>query len=250
MLVVSDLSVAYGRIEVVHGISFEAKAGEITCLIGPNGAGKSTTLWTLSGILRPTGGRFKFGDRDITGLDTPDVVKCGLSLVPENRLVFPNLSVLENLQMGAYQRLRTDKDGVAADIDRMLEYFPRLLDKSDQEAGTMSGGEQQMLALARAMMTQPQMLMLDEPSLGLAPMVVAEIFEIMGTLHKAGVSILLVEQNVQLALTYAHRVVVLDLGTVAFDGDPDAFAKSDFIQEAYLGRTNLSSKSDSSVPRR
>ncbi len=239
MLVVSDLRVAYGRIEVVHGISFEAKAGEVTCLIGPNGAGKSTTLWTLSGILRPSGGRLRFGDRDIAGLAPPDVVRRGLSLVPENRLVFPNLTALENLRMGAYQRLRSDKAGVARDIDRMLEYFPRLRERANQEAGTMSGGEQQMLAVARALMAKPRMLMLDEPSLGLAPMVVAEIFEIIGALNKNGVSILLVEQNVQWALTFAHHVVVLDLGTVAFDGDPDAFAQSDVIREAYFGRANL-----------
>jgi len=236
MLVVSDLRVAYGRIEVVHGISFEAKAGEVTCLIGPNGAGKSTTLWTLAGVLRPTAGRLRFGDRDIAGLGAPEIVKGGLSLVPENRLVFPNLSVLENLHMGAYQRLHSDKVGVADDVEKMLAYFPRLRERANQEAGTMSGGEQQMLALARALMARPKMLMLDEPSLGLAPMVVAEIFEIIGTLNKDGVTILLVEQNVQWALTFAHRVVVLDLGTVAFDGDPDAFAESDVVQEAYLGR--------------
>ncbi len=236
MLVVSDLRVAYGRIEVVHGISFEAKAGEVTCLIGPNGAGKSTTLWTLAGVLRPTAGRLRFGDRDIAGLGPPEIVKGGLSLVPENRLVFPNLSVLENLHMGAYQRLHSDKVGVADDVEKMLAYFPRLRERANQEAGTMSGGEQQMLALARALMARPKMLMLDEPSLGLAPMVVAEIFEIIGTLNKDGVTILLVEQNVQWALTFAHRVVVLDLGTVAFDGDPDAFAESDVVQETYLGR--------------
>ncbi len=239
MLVVSDLRVAYGRIEVVHGISFEAKAGEVTCLIGPNGAGKSTTLWTLSGILRPTGGRLQFGGRDIAGLAPPDVVRSGLSLVPENRLVFPNLSMLENLHMGAYQRLHSDKAGVAEDIERVLEYFPRLRERAKQEAGTMSGGEQQMLAVARALMARPQMLMLDEPSLGLAPMVVAEIFEIIGTLHEAGVSILLVEQNVQWALSVAHRVVVLDLGNVAFDGNTDAFAESDVVHETYLGHTRL-----------
>ncbi len=239
MLVVSDLRVAYGRIEVVHGISFEARAGEVTCLIGPNGAGKSTTLWALAGILRPTGGRLQIGDRDITGLASAEIVRCGLSLVPENRLVFPNLSVLENLHMGAYQRLHSDKAGVAEDIDRMLEYFPRLRERARQEGGTMSGGEQQMLAVARALMARPQMLMLDEPSLGLAPMVVAEIFEIIGTLHETGVSILLVEQNVQWALSVAHRVVVLDLGKVAFDGDTDAFAESDVVHDAYLGHTSL-----------
>ncbi len=239
MLRVSDLRVAYGRIEVVHGISFEAKAGEVTCLIGPNGAGKSTTLWTLAGIIRPTGGRLRLGDRDIAGLAPPAVVRLGLSLVPENRLVFPNLSALENLRMGAYQRLRSDKAGVARDIEKMMAYFPRLRERAGQEAGTMSGGEQQMLAIARALMARPEMLMLDEPSLGLAPIVVDEIFEIIATLNKQGASILLVEQNVQLALAIAHRVVVLDLGTVAFDGDPGAFADSDIIQQAYLGRRSL-----------
>ncbi len=239
MLVVSDLRVAYGRIEVVHGISFEARAGEVTCLIGPNGAGKSTTLWALSGVKRPSGGRMQFDDHDIAGLSASEVVRNGLSLVPENRLVFPNLSVLENLHMGAYQRLRSDKAGVAQDVEKMLEYFPRLRERADQEAGTMSGGEQQMLAIARALMARPKMLMLDEPSLGLAPLIVAEIFGIIGALNKDGASILLVEQNVQWALTLAHRVVVLDLGTVAFDGDPKAFAKSDVIHEAYLGRTSL-----------
>ena len=239
MLVVSDLRVAYGRIEVVHGISFEAKAGEVTCLIGPNGAGKSTTLWALAGIIRPTGGRLQFGDRDIAGLAPPAIVGKGLSLVPENRLVFPNLSALENLRMGAYQRLRSDKSGVAEDIERMMEYFPRLRERASQEAGTMSGGEQQMLAIARALMARPKMLMLDEPSLGLAPIIVDEIFEIIAALNKQGASILLVEQNVQLALAIAHRVVVLNLGTVAFDGDPGTFADSDLVQEAYLGRRSL-----------
>jgi len=239
MLVVSDLRVAYGRIEVVHGISFEARAGEVTCLIGPNGAGKSTTLWALAGIIRPTGGRLQFGDRDIAGLAPSAIVGKGLSLVPENRLVFPNLSALENLRMGAYQRLRSDKSGVAEDIERMMEYFPRLRERAGQEAGTMSGGEQQMLAIARALMARPKMLMLDEPSLGLAPIIVDEIFEIIAALNKQGASILLVEQNVQLALAIAHRVVVLNLGTVAFDGDPGTFADSDLVQEAYLGRRSL-----------
>ena len=239
MLRVSDLHVGYGRIEVLHGVSFEAKAGQVTCLIGPNGAGKSTTLWTLAGKLRPTSGQLWFGDREFTGLSVPAVVQCGLSLVPENRLIFPALSVLENLHMGAYPRLRREKAAVAEDIDRVLGYFPRLRERRRQEAGTMSGGEQQMLAVARSLMARPKMLMLDEPSLGLAPLVVEEIFEIIGTLHDDGVSILLVEQNVHWALSFAHHVVVLNLGTVAFDGDPAAFTDSDIIHEAYLGRTTL-----------
>ncbi|MFQ5897413.1 MAG: ABC transporter ATP-binding protein [Candidatus Methylomirabilia bacterium] len=238
MLRVSDLRVSYGRIEVLHGISFEAKAAEVTCLIGPNGAGKSTTLATLAGVLRAGSGRVQFGDKDLTGLSPPTIVGCGLSLVPENRMIFPGLSVRENLRMGAYQRLRTDKGGVAEDIGRMLGYFPPLRERLDQEAGTLSGGEQQMLAVARALMARPKMLMLDEPSLGLGPIVVAEIFEIIRALHREGVSILLVEQNVQWALSCAQHVVVLELGQVAFDGSPAAFSASEVIHKAYLGRTS------------
>ena len=236
MLTVSDLSITYGRIEVVHGISFEAKAKEITCLIGPNGAGKSSTLWALSGILRSSNRKLDFDRQNLSGLMPHDIVKKGLSLVPENRLVFPNLSVLENLYMGAYQRLNKEKDLVSEDVEKMLEFFPRLREKTRQEAGTMSGGEQQMLAIARSLMTRPKMLMLDEPSLGLAPMVVEEIFKIMSTLHKTGISILLVEQNVQLALEYAQHIILLDLGEVAFDGTTEAFLNSDFLHDTYLGR--------------
>ena len=238
MLRVSDLRVAYGRIEALHGISFEARAGEVTCLIGPNGAGKTTTLWTLAGVVRAASGEVRFGEHDCTGLSAPQMVRLGLALVPESRLIFPALSVRDNLRMGAYPRLRKDKAGVAEDIDRVLGYFPRLSERVDQEAGVMSGGEQQMLAVARALMARPQMLMLDEPSLGLAPLVVAEIFDIIGRLYRDGVSILLVEQNVRWALRFAHRVVVLNLGTIAFDGTPEAFNESEMIHEAYLGRSN------------
>ncbi len=238
MLKVTDLCVSYGRIEALHGISFEARAGEVTCLIGPNGAGKTTTMWTLAGILPAAAGRVQFGDHDCTALTAAEMVRRGLALVPENRLIFPAMSVRDNLHMGAYPRLRSDKAGVAEDFDRILEYFPRLRERSDQEAGVMSGGEQQMLAVARALMARPQLLMLDEPSLGLAPIVVAEIFDILATLYKDGVSILLVEQNVQWALKLAHRVVVLNLGNVAFDGSPEDFTKTDMMHEAYLGRTS------------
>ncbi len=238
MLRVSDLCVSYGRIEVLHGISFEAKGGEVTCLIGPNGAGKTSTMATLAGVLRATGGRVQFGDKDLTGLPTAAIVRRGLSLVPENRMIFPGLSVHENLRMGAYQRLRTDKAGVAKDIERMLTYFPVLRARLNQEGGTMSGGEQQMLALARALMAGPRMLMLDEPSLGLAPIVVAEIFDIIRILHRDGISILLVEQNVQWALSCAQHVVLLELGQIAFDGSPAAFTDSEVIHRAYLGRTS------------
>ncbi len=238
MLRVFDLRVSYGRIEVLHGISFEAKAGEVTCLIGPNGAGKSTTLVTLAGVLRASSGRVQFDDQQLTGLSPPAIVRRGLSLVPENRMIFPELSVWENLRMGAYQRLRTDKAGVAQDVEKMLSYFPVLRERLNQEAGTMSGGEQQMLAVARALMARPRMLMLDEPSLGLAPIVVAEIFDIIRILHRDGMSILLVEQNVQWALSSAQHVVLLELGQIAFDGNPAAFAASEVIHRAYLGRTS------------
>ena len=238
MLRVSDLRVSYGRIEVLHGISFEAEAGEVTCLIGPNGAGKTTTLWTLAGVLPAAAGEVRFGDRDCTGLSAPEMVRLGLALVPENRLIFPGLSVHENLHMGAYPHLRTDKAGVAEDIERVLGYFSPLRERLNLEAGMLSGGEQQMLAVGRALMARPQMLMLDEPSLGLAPLVVAEIFNIIRTLHDDGVSILLVEQNVEWALSLAQHVVVLELGQVAFDGDPAIFIASDIAHEAYLGRMN------------
>ena len=238
MLRVSDLRVRYGRIEVLHRISFEAKAGEVTCLIGPNGAGKTTTLWTLAGVLRPAGGQVHFMDQDLTALAAPAVVRRGLSLVPENRLIFPGLTVLENLRMGAYLRLRADKAGVAADIDKMLEYFPPLRLRLDQEAGKMSGGEQQMLAVARALMARPQMLMLDEPSLGLAPMVVEGIFNIIRSLHRDGVSILLVEQNVEWAVSFADHIVLLELGEVTFAGDPATFNSSDISDKALWGRTS------------
>lgn len=238
MLRVSDLRVRHGRIEVLHEISFEAKAGEVTCLIGPNGAGKSTTLWTLAGVLRPTGGQVWLGDQDITAISPPAVVRCGLSLVPESRLIFQGLTVHENLRMGAFPRLSVDKAGVLEDIERVLEYFPPLRSRFEQDAGKMSGGEQQMLAVARALMARPQMLMLDEPSLGLAPLAVEEIFDIIRTLHQDGVSILLVEQNVEWAVSFAQHVVVLDLGKVSFDGDPAAFKASDIIHKVYLGTTN------------
>ncbi len=236
MLRVSDLCAGYGRIEVLHGISFAAKEGEVTCLIGPNGAGKSTTLWALAGILRAGSGSVRFGDHDLSGLSAANIVRRGLSLVPENRLIFPALSVHENLRMGAYPRLRSDRAGVARDLERVLGYFPPLRARLAQEAGTMSGGEQQMLAVARALMARPRMLMLDEPSLGLAPLVVAEIFEIIRTLHQDGVSILLVEQNVHWALSFAQHVVVLELGKVAFEGSPEVLAASEIAHEAYLGR--------------
>ena len=238
MLHVSDLYVSYGRIEVLHGISFEAKTGEVTCLIGSNGAGKTTTLMTLTGVVRATGGQVQFSGKNLSDIPPAAIVRRGLSLVPENRMIFPGLSVHENLRMGAYHRLRSDKPGVVRDVEKMFATFPVLRERLNQEAGTMSGGEQQMLALARALMARPQMLMLDEPSLGLAPIIVAEIFDIIRRLHQDGISILLVEQNVQWALSCAQHVVVLELGQIAFDGDPAAFSASEVIHKAYLGRTS------------
>lgn len=234
MLEISDLSAGYDSKDVVLGVSIDVREGEVVAIIGSNGAGKTTFLKAVCGLLPVSAGEVRYEGRSITDLAIHEIARAGISFVPAGRHLFPEMTVAENLGLGAYpHRPEAGQQSVVFDL------FPRLAERRRQAAGTMSGGEQQMLAVARALMARPKMLMLDEPSLGLAPMVVAEIFEIIGTLHEDGVSILLVEQNVQWALTFAHRVVVLDLGTVAFDGDPGAFAESDVIHEAYLGRTSL-----------
>ena len=209
--------------------------GRITCLLGPNGAGKTTLLMTIAGLLRPRRGSVTFEGRDITGASSTAVVRQGLALVPENRLVFPDMTVRENLVAGAYTRLARDRGEAMADLDRMLERFPVLNARVNANAGTLSGGEQQMLAVARALMTKPRCLLMDEPSLGLAPLIVAEVFNIIRELNEDGVTILLVEQNAHMALTVAHHFFLLDQGLVAFDGDPGAMAEDEVIQRAYLG---------------
>ncbi|MFY7984048.1 MAG: ABC transporter ATP-binding protein, partial [Burkholderiaceae bacterium] len=197
MLEIQDLATSYGKIEALKGVSLQAKAGEVTCLLGPNGAGKSTLMLTLSGILKPQRGSVKFEGEELIGKTPSQIVERGMALVPENRLVFPALSVRENLLAGAYKR--RDAAGIKNDVEAMFVRFPRLKERIEQLAGTLSGGEQQMLAVARALMSRPRLLLMDEPSVGLAPLVVAEIFAIIRQLHQEGVSLFVVEQNAHMA---------------------------------------------------
>ena len=242
MLEVRDVVTAYGKIEALKGVDVSAEEGKITCILGPNGAGKTTLMMTIAGVLRPRRGRITFDGKDITGRSSPAVVRSGIALVPENRLVFPDMSVRDNLMAGAYSRLPRERAEVMADLDRMFERFPRLKEREDQDAGTMSGGEQQMLAVARALMTRPKCLLMDEPSLGLAPLIVAEIFQIIRELNEAGTTILLVEQNAHMALTVAHHFFLLEQGKVTFDGDPGALAEDEVIQRAYLGSSGAAER--------
>ncbi len=235
MLEVRDLVTAYGRIEALKGVDLDAAEGRITCILGPNGAGKTTLLMTIAGVLKPSRGTIRFQERNIARFSSVAVVKRGISLVPENRLVFPQMSVRENLMAGAYQRLPRQRTAVLADLEEMFERFPRLRERAWQEAGTLSGGEQQMLAVGRALMARPKCLLMDEPSLGLAPLIVAEIFDAIAELNRSGVTILLVEQNAHMALTVAHHFYLLEQGRVTFDGDPGALAEDEVIQRAYLG---------------
>lgn len=234
MLDIKDLATAYGKIEALKGVSLLAKAGEVTCLLGPNGAGKTTLMMTLAGILRPQRGSVKFEGEELMGLSPAEIVSRGLALVPENRLVFPALTVQENLMAGAFRR--RDRAAIRDDVDRMLTRFPQLRDRVGQLAGTLSGGEQQMLAVARALMSRPRLLLMDEPSVGLAPLVVAEIFSIIRQLHAEGVSIFLVEQNAHMALQVAQHFYLMEQGRVSFSGTPGELAEDDVIQRAYLGQ--------------
>jgi branched-chain amino acid transport system ATP-binding protein len=234
MLEIRELATAYGKIEALKGVSLEAKAGEVTCLLGPNGAGKTTLMMTLAGILRPQRGSIRFEGEELVGRSPAEIVARGLALVPENRLVFPALTVRENLNAGAFRR--RDRAGIRADVDRMMARFPRLAERDGQLAGTLSGGEQQMLAVARALMSRPRLLLMDEPSVGLAPLVVAEIFSIIRQLHSEGVSIFLVEQNAHMALKVAQHFYLMEQGRVSFSGNPGELADDDVIQRAYLGQ--------------
>jgi len=238
MLEIQGLACAYGKIEALREVSLSAKAGEVTCLLGPNGAGKTTLMMTLAGILQPTRGSITFEGESLLGLSPAQIVDRGLALVPENRLVFPALSVRENLMAGAYRR--KDRAAIASDIEHQLVRFPRLRERIDQLAGTLSGGEQQMLALARALMSRPRLLLMDEPSVGLAPKVVAEIFGIVRKLHAEGTSIFLVEQNVHMALKVAQHFFLLQQGRVTFSGTPADLAEDDVIQRAYLAGSDHS----------
>ena len=232
MLKVEDLHVYYGSIHAIKGISFEVNEGEIVTLIGANGAGKSTTLNTITGLLKPRSGSATFEEHNIVGVPPHKIVSHGLALCPEGRRVFLQMTVQENLEMGGYTRPAGEIDASIADV---YERFPRLKERYKQTAGTLSGGEQQMLAMGRALMSKPKLLMLDEPSMGLAPILVEQIFDIIKELHQAGTTILLVEQNAQMALSVADRAYVLETGTVSMSGSAKELLTDERVQKAYLG---------------
>jgi branched-chain amino acid transport system ATP-binding protein len=233
LLRLEQLQVSYGGIRAVKGIDLEVRPGELICLIGANGAGKTTTLRAVTGLVRPAGGRVVYDGHDITGMSVPAIARRGLALVPEGRGVFAQLTIAENLAMGAYAR--RDKAAIAADEERAFSLFPRLKERRAQTAGTLSGGEQQMLAIARALMSRPRLLLLDEPSMGLAPLMVERIFEVIRAIAAEGVTLLLVEQNARLALETSHRGYVLEGGLVSISGEARALLGDSRIREAYLG---------------
>ena len=231
MLKVDDIHVYYGAIHAIKGISFHVEPGEIVALIGANGAGKSTILKTVSGLMHPRSGSIQFMDENIAHMEAHKLVRKGLAHVPEGRRIFLQMTVQENLEMGAF----TQKSVSQEDLDRVFNYFPRLEERRKQIAGTLSGGEQQMLAMSRALMSHPKLMMLDEPSMGLAPILVDQIFDIIKELHAAGTTILLVEQNARKALEIADRAYVLETGTVTLSGSGRELASSDAVKKAYLG---------------
>ena len=231
ILSIHDLSVNYGGIEAVKGISFDVHEGEIVTLIGANGAGKSSTLRTIAGLVKPSGGTVNFRGDNITGRDATTIVKKGITLVPEGRHIFPDLTVLENLKVGAYLR----SDDISGDIQWVYDLFPRLRERSWQAGGTLSGGEQQMLAVGRALMARPKLIMMDEPSLGLAPLVVRDIFEIIRQINHQGVSILLIEQNANMALKVADSAYVMETGCITLSGAGKDLLNNEAVKKAYLG---------------
>jgi branched-chain amino acid transport system ATP-binding protein len=233
LLQVDDLTVAYGRIRALRGISLHVEEGEIVALLGSNGAGKTTTLRTISGLLRPVSGSVSFRGQRIDGLRAHEIVQHGIGHVPEGRRIFPRMSVHENLTMGAYRR----RDDLKADVERVYELFPVLRERSSQDGGTLSGGEQQMLAIGRALMGQPRLLLLDEPSMGLAPLIVARIFDIIREINEQGTTVLLVEQNAAQALRLATRGYVLETGEIVMSDSADALVSDDRVRAAYLGES-------------
>ncbi|MBO6210315.1 MAG: ABC transporter ATP-binding protein [Schwartzia sp.] len=233
MLEIKDIHVYYGAIHAIKGVSLTVRQGEIVTLIGSNGAGKSTTLRTVSGLLKPKEGDILFEGESIAGRPAQSIVKMGISQVPEGRRIFANMTVMENLELGAFTR--DDADGIEADMNMVFERFPRLLERKEQAAGTLSGGEQQMLAMGRALMSRPRLLLLDEPSMGLAPLLIREIFNIIVDINKTGTTVLLVEQNANMALSIAHRAYVLETGRIALSGDAKELAASEEVRKAYLG---------------
>jgi branched-chain amino acid transport system ATP-binding protein len=228
-----DVHAAYGRIEALQGISLEVRHGEIVCMLGGNGAGKSTTLKTISGLMHPRSGRIELEGHDVTTVPAHKLVQMGIGQAPEGRRIFGRMTVLENLQMGAYSR--RDKEGIVADFDRVFGLFPRLEERRSQAAGTLSGGEQQMLAIARALMGRPKLLLLDEPSMGLAPVLVEQIFAIIRDINSQGTTILLVEQNAQMALQVASRGYILQTGKIVLADSSAALAANEQVKKAYLG---------------
>lgn len=233
MLVVKNINTHYGNIHALKGVNLEVKQGEIVTLIGSNGAGKSTTLGTITGLLKATSGEVWFKEENITKIAPSQIVKKGISLSPEGREVFPALSVEENLKLGAFTR--KDKKIINESYDRVYELFPRLFERKKQLAGTLSGGEQQMLAIGRALMSEPQLLLLDEPSLGLAPNLVLLIFDLIVSINKQGTTVLLVEQNANMALSIAHRGYVLETGKVTMSDDAKVLCSNEMVKKAYLG---------------
>jgi branched-chain amino acid transport system ATP-binding protein len=235
ILEVNDIHTYYGSIHALKGISLQVREGEIVTLLGANGAGKSTTLRSINGLNRPRQGSIRFQGRDITSVPAHDIVKRGIAQSPEGRRLFPRMTVTENLEMGAFQR--SDRDGIKSDMDRVFELFPRLQERKDQKAGTMSGGEQQMCSIGRALMARPKLLLLDEPSLGLAPIFVERIFEIVRTINEQGTSILLVEQNALMALDHADRGYVLETGNIVLSDSAAALKTNEQVRKTYLGET-------------
>ena len=233
VLEVSDVVTAYGKIEALKGVNLSVEDGKITCLLGPNGAGKTTLMMTIAGILKPQQGAIRFAGHDIAGKPPGRIVNSGIALVPENRLVFGEMTVEENLKAGAY--LRRDAADVQSDMAGVYERFPRLFERREQYAGTLSGGEQQMLAISRALMARPKVLLMDEPSLGLAPLIVEDIFRIVRELNEEGTTIFLVEQNAHMALQVADHFYLIEQGKVVFDGTPDEMEEDEVIKRAYLG---------------
>ena len=232
ILEIKNLSVAYGGIQAVRDISFEVNEGEVVTLIGANGAGKSSTLRSIVGLVRPAGGSILFQGQELSGQGTESIVGKGITLVPEGRRVFVNLTVYENLKMGAYMR----SDNIDRDLDWVYGLFPRLKERSRQSAGTLSGGEQQMLAIARALMSRPKLIMMDEPSLGLAPIIVQGVFDIISEINRQGVTILLVEQNANMTLKAADRAYVMETGRITMTGTGQELAENEEIRAAYLGK--------------
>ena len=233
ILSIKDLKVNYGGIEAVKGISFDVTEGRIVTLIGANGAGKSSTLRSIAGLVKPAAGSLTFRGENIAGLDPTGIVKKGITLVPEGRMIFSDLTVLENLKMGAYLR----KDDISEDLNWVYDLFPRLKERSWQAGGTLSGGEQQMLAVGRALMSKPKMIMMDEPSLGLAPLVVKGIFDIIKEINKQGVTVLLIEQNANMALKIAHDAYVLETGRITMSGTGAELLSNEDVKKAYLGKS-------------